>query len=102
MMWAATAATGWGDPTNISALGQWGVLGLVVYALYKAHQWFVQREAARGDRLEAKNEALNNVIANMQERNLPALTSATEAIQEAMTLIRDMHRERGRETKEDR
>lgn len=86
------ATEGWLDPQSLGGLAQLGLAGIGLYGFYKAHQWFVQREAARGDRLEAKNEALNALIVSQQEKNLPALTSAVETVQEAIIVLRDVQR----------
>lgn len=47
--------------------------------------WFIKRESARADRLETKNDKLNEVI---QEAVIPALS----AINQALEVLKDMRR----------
>jgi hypothetical protein len=74
------------------ALAQYAqVLGLIA----AGGIWFAkgahQRERDRGDRLEAKNEQLANLII---ERVIPALTSSSDANKQAVEVLRDIQRER--------
>jgi hypothetical protein len=76
---------------DYSIFAQYGVLGIVTAGLI----WFAkgthQRERERSDRLEAENRRLNEVI---QDRVIPALTSATRAAEESTELLNAIQRER--------
>ena len=80
---------------DITVFAQYGVLGVIAALLI----WFAkgahQRERDRADRMEQKYENLNTLLL---ERMLPAITSATRAVEESTEIIRDMQRERGRES----
>jgi hypothetical protein len=86
------------DPTStgadLSVLGQYGVLGLVAAGLLWFAHGAIQRERDRADRLEADNRRLNEVI---QDRVIPALTSATKVAEESTGLLQAMQRERERD-----
>lgn len=66
-----------GAGTLLDVLGQWGVMGAALAAL----AWFawsaVQRERARADQAEAREQKLNEA---MRTEVIPVLTRATEAI----------------------
>lgn len=72
-------------PPGWESLTQYGALGILVLAL----GWFgwraYQREVARADRLEAEVSRLHTVI---QDRALPAVLAATQAVQECTELLR--------------
>lgn len=81
---------------------QYSVLGVAVmlfgWVLYKILTMLLERstaeltrEVARGDRLEAENRALNNA---MQDKAIPALLAAANALTEVTELLRDQQRER--------
>lgn len=76
---------------DIGVLAQYGVLGIFAALLV----WFArgahQRERDRADRLEEKNNQLHDL---MQERVIPALTSATHTVEECTALLTAMQRER--------
>lgn len=80
-----------GDGVNLSVFAQYGVLGIFAAMLV----WFArgahQRERDRADALYEENKRLNTAI---QDRVIPALTSATRAAEESATLLTSMHRER--------
>lgn len=84
----AAATTG---TLDVGLLAQYGVLGLVCAALFLFAKSAIQRERDRADRLEAQNQKLNESFA---ERVIPALTSATRAIEESQALLSAMQRER--------
>lgn len=76
--------------------GALGVMaaGLIVYArtAYKREVDAYKREAARADRLEAEVSRLNELI---QERHIPALLSATQAVETAnrtLSILQDRDR----------
>jgi hypothetical protein len=78
---------------NPDVLLQYGVLGVFAILLV----WFAKvaysRETERADRLEAEVIRLNTLI---QDKNIPALVSATNAIRDATEIIRDYERDRSR------
>lgn len=79
---------------DITVFAQYGVLGVIAALLI----WFAkgahQRERDRADRMEEKYEKLNTILL---DKMLPALSSATRAVEESTELLRDMQRERDRE-----
>lgn len=79
------------ESVDFSVFAQYGVLGIFAAMLV----WFAkgahQRERDRADRLEDENRRLNTTI---QDRVIPALTSATRAAEEAGELLNAMQRER--------
>lgn len=92
-------------PLGWDTFAQYSVLGIAVLAfgwlLYKILNQLMARsadelarEVARGDRLEAENRALN---AAMQDKAIPALMAAANAITECTELVRDLQRDRERE-----
>lgn len=87
--WAAQAPS---PPWD--SLAQYGVLGLGVLALGILALRMWQRETARGDRLEDENRALNTV---MQDKAIPALLAAANAIGECTELLRELQRDRERD-----
>lgn len=89
---------------------QYGVLGVAVVAL----AWFVHkllsqmwdrnaaelaREVARADRLEAENRGLNLA---MQDKAVPTLLAAANALTECTELLRELQRDRERERERER
>lgn len=86
-LYLADVSTG----VDYSVFAQYGVLGVITVLLV----WFAkgahQREKDRSDRLEEENRRLNTVI---QDRVIPALTSATRAAEESSALLNAMQRER--------
>lgn len=102
--WMIAAVTN-GSPAPWGDLGQYGVLGVAVLTLgwvvLRLWTWgitrsdqMLARETERADRLEAENRAQNLV---MQEKVLPTVLAAVDAIKECTTLLRDLARERERE-----
>jgi hypothetical protein len=89
--WLAAPATGSPD---LSLFAQYGVLGVVATMLLWFAKGSIQRERERGDRLETENGRLNELI---RDRVIPALTSATRAVEENVSLLQAMQRERERE-----
>lgn len=86
---AADSVTG--GAIDFSVFAQYGVLGIIAAMLI----WFArgahQRERDRADRMEEENKRLNTLIV---ERVIPALESATRAIEEAVDLLQAIQRER--------
>jgi hypothetical protein len=64
---------------DLGQFGQYGVLGLFCSVMLWVLWRLYQRELTRADRLEAKNEELNDAIS---EKVIPLLTTATAVIQE--------------------
>ncbi|MDP8971157.1 MAG: hypothetical protein M3N52_11825 [Actinomycetota bacterium] len=87
------ASDGSGTP-DLSQFGQYGVLGVFAGLLV----WFAilvwRRETTRSDRLEQENRALH---AAMQDKVIPALLAAANAITECTQLLRDLQRDRERQ-----
>lgn len=92
-------------PLGWDTFAQYSVLGIAVLAfgwvLFKILNQLMARsadelarEVARGDRLEGENRGLN---AAMQDKAIPALLAAANAITECTELIRDLQRERERD-----
>jgi hypothetical protein len=92
------------DPGGLQLLTQYGVLGIfaVLLVAFARTTWTREveraeaawrREVERADRLEAEVSRLN---ANIQDKAIPALLAAADAVTEATTLIRDMDRDRRR------
>lgn len=79
-----------GAPPNYAVLGQYGVLGVFAVLLIWFARFMINRETARADRLEAENIRLNDVIAS---KVIPALMSATGAVEESTEMLRDMQRD---------
>lgn len=68
-----------------AALLQYGVLGVVAVVLFSFARQAIKRETERADRMEAEVFRLNNLI---QERHIPALIKATEAVESATEALR--------------
>lgn len=91
VLWLAQAGV---DPT--SSLVQFGALGILaalaivaVRVLFKqmetTHADVLKRERERADRYEQALDALNK---DVREQVMPALTRSTEAVNEAIRLVR--------------
>ena len=78
---------------DMSILAQYGVLGIFAILLVAFARTSYKRETDRSDRLEAEVSRLNEVIA---EKCIPALVTATAALEESAELLRDIQRERER------
>lgn len=87
-MLAAAADTGAGP--NLAVLGQYGVLGVFAVLLVWFAKFMISRETARADRLEQEVLRLNNTI---QDKVIPALLSATGAVEQSTEMFRDLQRE---------
>ncbi len=76
-------------PGSVAGLVQYGALGVIasigLWFMWRAYR----RECERVDRLEADNKAQ---IAAIQDRVIPALLSATRAVEESTELMRDEQR----------
>jgi hypothetical protein len=92
------------DSNSLNTLVEYGVLGIVALLLiaFARTTWTREveraeaawkREVDRADRLEAEVSRLN---ANIQDKAIPALLAAADAVTEATTLIRDMDLDRRR------
>lgn len=80
-----------GGALDLTVFAQYGVLGLIAAMLI----WFArgahQRERDRADRMEAENRRLNELIL---DRVIPALTSATRAVEDSGNQLTALQRER--------
>jgi hypothetical protein len=83
------AVDGGGDMSGLAVLGQYGVLGAVTFVLIVYARTTTKRETDRSDRLEAEVFRLNQMIA---EQVVPALVSATSAMQASQQLVADLQR----------
>lgn len=88
--YAAVLAASSGS-SDLSVLGQYGVLGVFAAMLVVFARVSYKRETDRADRLEQDNKRLNETI---QDRVIPALLSATRAVEESGELLNAMQRER--------
>lgn len=78
------------DGPNWAALGQYGALGFFAGLLVVFARFMINRETTRADRLEAEVLRLNNTI---QEKVIPALLSATGAVEQSTEMLRDLQRD---------
>ena len=79
---------------DLGVLAQYGVLGVFAILLILFARVSYKRETDRSDRLEAEVVRLNNLII---DKVIPALSSATNAVEDATELLRSMQRELERE-----
>ncbi len=84
------AAEDGGSGSDLAVLGQYGVLGVFAVLLIWFAKFMIGRETARADRLEAEVLRLNTTI---QEKVIPALMSATGAVEESTEMLRDLQRD---------
>lgn len=75
----------------VAMFAQYGILGLGFLALALFARGAYMRERERADRLEEKNDRLNNLIL---EKFIPSLESATHAVEDSAELLRAIQRER--------
>jgi hypothetical protein len=87
-MWTAAETPG---QVDLSIFAQYGVLGIFAALLVWFARGAYQRERERADRIEEENRRLNAII---QDRVIPALTSATRAAEESGSLLSAIQRER--------
>ncbi len=91
-----------GTPPGWDTFAQYSVLGIAVFAfgwvLFKILSQLLTRsgeelarEVARGDRLEAENRAMH---ADVQEKAIPALLAAANALSDVTELLREQQRDR--------
>lgn len=76
---------------DVRELGQYGVLGAFALMLLAYARASLKREQDRGDRLEEENRRLN---VSIQEKIVPAVTQATQALvgaQQVMQAIQYQH-----------
>ncbi len=77
-------------PAGIGGLVQYGALGIIA----SLGLWFMfrawRRECERADRLDGDNKAQ---AAAIQDKVIPALLSATRAVEESTELMRDQQRQ---------
>lgn len=77
--------------SNLGDLANYGVLGIFAMLLLIFAQRQVKREQDRADRLEARMEEKDRATI---EKVIPALESATVAVQAAAVLLKEIDRER--------
>jgi hypothetical protein len=80
-----------GGGTDLSALTQYGVLGVFAILLIFFAQTAYKREVNRADRLENEVNRLNALIA---DKAIPGLTLATQTMEESTKLMQTLQRER--------
>jgi hypothetical protein len=88
--WLAAESGGEGGVGDLGVLAQYGVLGVFAVLLIVFAKVSYRRETDRSDRLEQEVVRLNNLII---ERVIPALSSATNVVEDATELLRAMQRE---------
>jgi hypothetical protein len=76
---------------NVDALAQYGVLGIFAALMVVLVQRLLKREQDRSDKAEAEVARLNGLF---QEKILPLLGSATNAIEAAQAVLKDIQRQR--------
>lgn len=80
---------------ELPPVAQYGLLGAGFAALasgrFLVPRYVLDRERDRADRMEAENQRLNTLI---QEKAIPAIVDASNAVQESSRLIHDLQRER--------
>jgi hypothetical protein len=72
-------------------LSQYGAIGIMLVVVGFFAKKMVVREQVRADRLELEVTRLNTLV---QERTIPALVAATEAIQASQQLLLTMQYQR--------
>jgi hypothetical protein len=79
---------------DLGVLGNYGILGLFTVILlgFGLRAW--QREITRADRLETELREKNQA---MQDRVIPALTTAAAAVQQSAEMMRELTEERERD-----
>lgn len=99
MIYAQAVLAQQGSEPFLNKLTEYGVLGILVALLF----WFgfkqVQREQKRSDDLQAENLRLNQTI---QDKVIPALVSATQALQGSAAILQQIKYERDLEMAEQR
>lgn len=85
-LWVADNAV---DP--LAPLLQYGVLGIFVVILVLFGRTLIKREQDRADAEHTENLRLNQLI---QEKTMPALISATEAIRASQSILQTMQYQR--------
>lgn len=82
------------DPVQDSIIGvflQYGIIGALLLVVGWYARSLIQREQARADRLEAEVNRLNTLV---QEKTIPALVTATQAIQQSQSLLQAIQNQR--------
>jgi len=76
---------------SITGLVQYGAIGIILVLLVTVSRSLIKREQDRADRLDLEVTRLNSLI---QEKTIPALLSATQAVQASQALLQSMQYER--------
>lgn len=80
---------------ELPAGAQYGILGVLVAMLGSGWllvpRYVLDRERERADRMEVENVRLNTLI---QEKAIPALVDAANAVKESTLLVHDVKRDR--------
>jgi hypothetical protein len=79
------------DSNPASSLAQYGAIGVMLLVLGLFAKTLISREQLRSDRLESEVNRLNTLI---QEKTIPALVSATQAIQASQQLLQAVQYQR--------
>lgn len=89
------AAESEGGLPQLPVFAQYGLLGIGFAAIASgwllAPRYVLDRERARADRMEEENRRLNTLI---QEKAIPAIVDASNAVRDSTLLVHDMKRER--------
>jgi hypothetical protein len=88
---ASVAAAAGGDGLDLNVFAQYGVLGVITLLLIVFARGAYQREKDRADQAAAENRQLYSL---MLDRVIPAVTSATSAVETSTELLAAMQRER--------
>lgn len=78
-------------PSTLEPLLQYGILGVFAVLLILFAQTLLKREQQRGDASAAEVIRLNTI---MQEKTIPALIAATQAIAAAQTILQQIQYQR--------
>jgi hypothetical protein len=79
------------SPDMVGVFAQYGVVGIMLLAVGVFAKTMITREQVRADRLESEVTRLNTLV---QEKTIPALVSATQAIQGSQELLQRMQYQR--------
>lgn len=89
------AAEGSSSLPELPTGAQYGILGVLVFALasgkFLVPRYVLDRERERADRMEVENVRLNTLI---QEKAIPAIVDAANAVKDSTLLVHDLKSER--------
>lgn len=91
---AEAGGGGGGSLPELPAGAQYGILGVLVAMLASGYllvpRYVLDRERERADRMEQENVRLNTLI---QEKAIPAIVDASNAVKDSTLLVHDMKHE---------